>query len=158
MSSLAAIRPDEWNLPLFIHVLGALATIGTLALAATLLFAALREGTTARLSLALRAITLGVIPSWIVLRFSAEWIADKEGYSDLSSPPSWIDVGYIAGDAGLLLIIISSLLGYFSLRRARAAEGEGGRPSGMVRGAALLLSLLLLVNLVALWAMTTKPA
>ena len=29
----AAIRPDEWDVPLFLHVLGALALIGTLALA-----------------------------------------------------------------------------------------------------------------------------
>ena len=28
MTTLAAIRPDEWNLPLFVHVLGAIVLVG----------------------------------------------------------------------------------------------------------------------------------
>jgi hypothetical protein len=157
MSTFAAIRPDEWNLPLFLHVLGALAVIGTLALAVVLLLAAWRSGSTASLGTALRAITLGVFPSWIVLRFSAEWIADKEGYSDMDSPPAWIDIGYIGGDVGLLLIIIASVLGYLGLRRARREGSEAPRSVGTVRAAAVVLAILLVVDLVALWAMTTKP-
>jgi hypothetical protein len=157
MSALAAIRPDEWNLPLFLHVLGALAVIGTLALAVVLLLAAWRSGSTVSLGTALRTITLGVFPSWIVLRFSAEWIADKEGYSDMDSPPAWIDIGYIGGDAGLLLIIIASVLGYLGLRRARREGAETPRSVGTVRAAAVVLAILLVVDLVALWAMTTKP-
>jgi hypothetical protein len=158
MSGLAAIRPDEWNLPLFLHVLGALAVIGTLALAVVLLLAAWRSGSVASLSTALRTIALGVFPSWIVLRFSAEWIADKEGYSDMDSPPAWIDIGYIGGDAGLLLIIVASVLGYLGLRRARREGAEAPqRGAGTVRAAAVVLAILLVVDLVALWAMTTKP-
>ena len=53
MIGLAAIRPDEWDVPLFLHVLGALALIGTLALATTFLFAAARDGSAANLRLAL---------------------------------------------------------------------------------------------------------
>ena len=155
MTLLALVRPDSWNFPLLLHIGGAMILVGGVLTAASALVVA--RGDVALLRLGYRALLIVGLPGYIVMRASAEWIADKEGYSDLSSPPSWIDVGYIAGDAGLLLIIISSLLGYFSLRRARAAEGEGGRPSGMVRAAATLLSLLLLVNLVALWAMTTKP-
>jgi hypothetical protein len=150
----AAIRPDAWNFPLFLHVLGALTLIGTLTLTAVFLFSALRGNSEGSLRLAVRSLTLGVIPAWVVLRFSAEWIASKEGYSDLDKPPAWIDIGYLAGDAGFLLIVISSLLGWSALRKERS----GGGPRVSVRVAAGLISLLLLLNLLALWAMTTKPS
>ena len=67
-----------------------------------------------------------MLPAWVVLRVSAEWIADKEGWNDVDDPPDWIGIGYIAGDAGLLLIVVSGLLGWFALRRAR---GDGDRPA-----------------------------
>ena len=161
MIGLAAIRPDEWDVPLFLHVLGALALIGTLALATTFLFAAARDGSAASLRLALRSLTLGVIPAYLVLRVGAEWIADKEGYADLDDPPSWIGIGYMAADLGFLLIVISSLLGWFTYRRVRPAEDgteSAPHPAKAVRVASILIALVLVLNLVALWAMTTKPS
>ena len=153
MSVIATIRPHDWEFPLFLHVLGALALIGALTLTVALLFSVWRGGSAAGVRLALRSLTLGVIPAWLVLRVSAEWIADKEGYADLDDPPDWIGFGYLAGDAGFLLILISTLLAWLATRKVRAE----GTPTGTVRAAALLISLLLLLNLVALWAMTTKP-
>ncbi len=157
MTALAAIRPGEWDAPLFLHVLGALALIGTLALAATFLFAAARDGSAANLRLAVRTLTLGVIPSWIVLRVAAEWIADKEGFADLDEPPTWINIGYIASELGFLLVLVSSLLGWITLRRVRASESADGQSSKAVRVASVLIALVIVLNLVALWAMTTKP-
>jgi hypothetical protein len=158
MIGLAAIRPGEWDASLFLHVFGALTLIGTLALAATFLFAAARDGSAGSLRLALRSLTLGVIPAYLVLRVGAELIADKEGYNDLDKPPSWIDIGYIAADLGFLLIIISSLLGWFTYRRVRKAGDEAeAQPSKAIRAASILIALVLVLNLVALWAMTTKP-
>ena len=103
----------------------------------------------------LRSLTLGVIPSWLFLRVGAEWLADKEGYADLDKPPAWINIGYIVGDLSFLLIVITSLLGWFTLRRTRA--GDTAEPSQAARTASVLIALLLVLNLVALWAMTTKP-
>ena len=155
MSCLAAIRPDEWNLPLFLHVLGALTLIGALTLAAVFLFSASRHGAEGSLRLAVRTLLIAVLPSWVLMRASAQWIADEEGFADLDEPPAWIDIGYMVGEGGLLLILISSLLGWLALRRQRA----GGTGSGTsVRVAAVVISLLLVLNLVALWAMTTKPS
>lgn len=154
MSWLAAIRPDEWGLPLFLHVLGALTLIGALALTAAFLIPAWRSGSAASLRLALRALTLGVLPAWIVLRGSAEWIASKEGLNELDDPPGWLEIGYIASDIGFLLIVIASLTAWFALHRARAGDGAPG-PS--VRVAAVIIGLLLVLNLIALYAMTTKP-
>ena len=160
MIGLATIRPGEWDVPLFLHVLGALVLIGALALAATFLFAAARDGSPANLRLALRTLTLGVIPAYIVLRVGAEWIADKEGFADLDDPPDWIDIGYMAADLSFLLIVISSLLGWFTYRRTRTAGDATAamQPSKAVRAASILIALVLVLNLVALWAMTTKPS
>jgi hypothetical protein len=154
IATIAAIRPNEWELPLFIHVLGALALIGAFTLTAIYLFSCWRSGSEATLRLALRSLTLGVIPSWIVLRGSSEWIADKEGYADLDDPPEWINIGYMVADTGFLLILISTLLGWLALRKVRAG-GDG--PVLTARIAAVLIALLLVMNVVAIWAMTTKP-
>ena len=156
MSVAGTIRPGEWDVPLFLHVLGALALLGTLALTVTFLLAAARDGSAARLRLALRSLTLGVIPSWIVLRIGAEWIGSKEGIADLEETPTWLGLGYMASDIGFLLIVVSGLLGWRTLRRARADDAEAA-PSKAVRVASILIALALLLNLVALWAMTTKP-
>ena len=154
MSYVAAIRPDEWGLPVFLHILGALTLIGALALSVAFLLAAWRGASRESLRLALRTLTLGVIPAWVVLRVSAEWIADKEGINDIDEPPSWVEIGYIVGDAGfLLLIVVSSLLAWFAYRRS-----DAGASSATVRVATVLIGLLIVLNLVALWAMTTKPA
>ncbi|MFN8632149.1 MAG: hypothetical protein U0838_18065 [Chloroflexota bacterium] len=154
MSAVAAIRPDQWDLPLFLHVLGALTLVGALALCTVLLTAAWRQGSPEGLGQALRALTLGALPAWIVLRVSAEWIFEKEGYNDVEKTPTWLGIGYMVSDVGFLLIVVAGLLGWFALRRARA---DGTRPSGSVRVAAILVALLVALNVVALWAMTTKP-
>lgn len=154
MSALAVIRPDSWNLPLFVHVFGALVLIGALALSCALLLSAARGDSRTTLRNAVRSLLFGVIPAWIVLRGSAEWIADEEGFR-VDDPPGWIDVGYGVSNLGLLLILVSILLGWLALRRRRADE-QG--PALTTRVAVALVGLLVVANLVALWAMTTKPA
>ena len=159
MSTLGTIRPGEWDLPLFFHILGALVLIGTLTLTATFLFAAARDGSAPNLRLALRTLTIGVIPAWIILRIGAEWLFAEEGLNDLDEVPGWIGLGYMASDLGFLLIVVSGLLGWRTLRRARAADGEAAAtPSRAVRVASILIAVVLVLNLVALWAMTTKPS
>jgi hypothetical protein len=59
----------------------------------------------------------------------------------------------MVGDGGFLLILLSALFGWLALRKVRA----DGTPTATVRAAAILIALLLVLNLVALWAMTTKP-
>lgn len=153
MSGLAAIRPDEWNLALFLHLLGGMVMIGGAVLAAAALFGASRSGNVAAVRLGYRSLLLGVIPAWIAMRVGAEWIADKEGLN-IDDPPSWIEIGYITSEPTLLLLIVATVLSGRYVRRAGSAEtGEGARP----RIAAVLVSLALAAYLVAIWAMTTKP-
>jgi uncharacterized membrane protein len=148
----APIRPDAWNFPLLLHVLGAMLLVGTLVLAASALFLAWRDGNAALVRLGYRSLLLGVLPAWIVMRIAAEWIASKEDLTN--SNASWIGIGFTTADGGLLLILISILLAGLAARRARRAESSGG---GLGRASTVLVSVLLIAYLVTIWAMTTKP-
>jgi hypothetical protein len=151
---LAAIRPDAWDFPLLLHVLGAMLLVGVLVLAASALIVARRDGDAALVRLGYRSLLIGALPAWIVMRGAAEWIADKEGLTG-DEVPSWVDIGYQIADPGLLLLVASTVLAGLALRRADRAEGSVGE--GFRRASAVIVSVLLIAYLVAVWAMTTKP-
>jgi hypothetical protein len=99
---VAAIRPDAWNLPLFLHVLGAMLTFGAVGAVALLSFAA--RGRVPEQGLLLRRWALwtgllGVVPAFVLMRVAAQWIADKE-YPGNAKTPGWLDVGFIVTGAG----------------------------------------------------------
>ena len=154
MIELAAIRPDEWELPLFVHVLGAFTLVGTLALAASYLFAARRDGSLALTRLGYRALLLGALPAFIVTRVAAQWIASEEDVAD--SDAAWVTVGYLSTDVGLLALLGATLAAGLAVRRARRAglDGTSGRGPAI---AAWLTALLIAVYLVVIWTMATKP-
>jgi hypothetical protein len=147
--TVAGIRPDSWNFPLLLHVLGAMVFVALLAVLLVVLAAALRGDRVAALRWAFKLLLFGSIPSYIVMRGSAEWILDKEGWPD---DLTWISIGYMVTDAGLLFLIAMTILTGVGARRAE--QGGGG---GMVRWASALAGLLLVGYAVALWAMTAKP-
>jgi hypothetical protein len=151
--SYAAIRPDDWNFALLLHVLGAMVVVALLAVAAVVLIVALRGDDRApALRFAFRTLLIGAIPVYLVMRGSAEWIASKEHLED--SDASWIGIGYSVGDGGLLLLIVMTILAGLAVRSAR----RGGEPRGLVRWSTGLAVLLIAAYAVALWAMATKPA
>jgi hypothetical protein len=161
MTVLGAIRPDDWNLPLFLHVLGAMVLVGSLVLVAVSLSSArvgdsgaARVGDSAgALRLGYRSLLLGVIPSWIVMRVSAQWIASKEGL-DEGDVPGWVDIGFMTSEPTLLLLIAATVCAGIAARRAR----DGGRGFGGLNTAALVLvAISLLAYVFAIWAMSTKP-
>jgi hypothetical protein len=156
MTVLAAIRPDDFNLPLFLHVLGAMALVGALVLALVSLASARGAEPAAGLRLAYRSLLLGAIPAWIVMRAGAQWIASKEGFDDPDvEVPSWIDIGFMTSEPTLLLLIAATVCSGMAARRAR----EGGRSIGGLNTAALvLLGITLIAYVVAIWAMSTKPS
>jgi hypothetical protein len=145
----AIVRPDSWNLPLFVHVAGAMAMVGALVIVMALGGAALRrgDGTVALTQLAYRGLLIGVLPAYIVMRGGAEWIGSEAEWGE----PTWIGIGYSTADGGLLLTIIATVLAWRASKR-----GEAG-PGGMGRAVVFLAGFLLLAYLVAIWAMTTKP-
>jgi uncharacterized membrane protein len=66
---LAVIRPDSWNLPLFLHVLGATVLFGATATVAIVGFAG-RARTQHAAMLArvgFRTFLVGIVPGWILM-------------------------------------------------------------------------------------------
>jgi hypothetical protein len=154
VTTLASItRPDSWDLPLFVHILGAMLLVGALTLSAVSLIAAWRSGSGPLTKLGFMSLFYGAIPGYIAMRGGAQWIANKEHLED--SDVSWIGIGFGVSDMGFLLLIISLVIGGIVVRRIN--RGGGGAPSISVRIATGLVSLFLIACLVAVWAMTTKP-
>jgi hypothetical protein len=153
MSVIAAIRPDSWNFPLFVHVLGAMILVGgTLTGASTLAFA---RNDPRFLRLGYWTLLIVALPSYIVMRIGAEWISDKEGWNDLPEgvdDPAWLGIGFIVADLGALVLLLSLVLGGIGVYRLRSGNGS------TLLKIAMVLSVLLLAGLiVAAWAMSAKP-
>jgi hypothetical protein len=151
MSALATIRPDSWNFPLFLHVLGAMILVGaTLTGASTLAFA---RGDARMLRLGYWSLLAVGLPGYILMRIGAEWTASKEGFNDQGvSAPTWLDTGYFIADAGLLVFLIALIVGGIGVYRLRT-----GRGAGLLTGTMVLSLLLLAAFIVAIWAMSGKP-
>jgi hypothetical protein len=148
---LAAIRPDSWNLPLLLHVAGAMLLVAVLVTVAALLLASRRDGGAPLARLGFRVLLWAGIPSFLMMRVGAEWVASEE---DVSDDSAWIGIGYITSDLGLLLFIVTAVLAGIGARRL--TRGAGGERATSV--AAWLTLLVFAGYLVAIWAMTTKPA
>jgi len=155
MSVLAAIRPDDWNFPLLLHVLGAMLLVGGLLAAVTSLWLGWRGDALTLPRLGFRSLLLVAFPAWWLMRIAAEWTASKEGFSGEEEGPAWLGIGYITAEGGGLLILISIILTGLGVRRMRQAEPP--RASVLVRIGTVLVTIVLAAYVVAVWAMTTKP-
>jgi hypothetical protein len=151
MSVVAALRPDDWNFPLFVHVLGAMVLVGGLTAGASVL-AARRD--VRILQLGYWSLLLVALPGWIVMRIGAQWIASKEGLDDLPQDvePTWLSLGGAIGDIGGLILLLSIVVGGIGVYRLRQGKG-----SGLLTATLIVAVLLLAAYLVAAWAMTGKP-
>lgn len=152
---LAAIRPDNWNLPLLLHVLGAMLLVGSLVAAVGALVLAWRRDTGDWLlrRLGFRVLLFATIPAYFLMRIPAQWIYNKENLDDADPEPAWIAFGYIPADLGLPLLVIGIVLAGLSVRSAR--KGGGGQT--LARIATVLGAIMLVAYIVSIWAMTAKP-
>jgi hypothetical protein len=151
--SLATVRPDSWNFPLFLHAAGAMVLVGVLVVVAWALVKAWRGDSAGFTRLAFRTLLYVGIPSFLVMRVGAQWIASKENLEDADL--AWIGIGFGASDFGLLLLIAGTITAGLG---ARKLGREAGATSGNGRVAAVLTIIPLVLYLVAIWAMTAKPA
>jgi hypothetical protein len=145
----AAIRPDDWDLPLFLHVLGAMLLVGGLMTGGTAL--AIARGQARLLRVGYLSLLALALPGWILMRGAAEWIYDKEGFTG-DDDPAWLDIGFITAEGGGVLLLLALILGGVGVRRA----GRGGG-SGLMTASAILALVALVAYLVAVWAMGAKP-
>ena len=155
---LAVIRPDSWNFPLLLHVFGAMILVGGLITAFSALVVGWKRGGPADAlgfgRLGFRGLLYAALPGWFLMRFAGEWIASREGWGDVDEEPAWLGVGYITGDAGVLLLLISLILAGLGVRSLRKS---GASSSTLIRVATVLVGLVLIAYLVAMWAMSAKP-
>jgi hypothetical protein len=143
---VAAIRPDDWNFPLFLHVLSAMVLFGAVVLAAL----SVGGNSQAGLRLGFRSLLIGAIPAWIAMRLSAQWIADKEGLLDEDvETPAWVDIGFMTSEGSLLFLIAGTVCAGIAARR--------GRGGGLRTATVVLVGITIVAYLVAVWAMSTKP-
>jgi hypothetical protein len=152
MTVLAALRPSDWEFPLFVHVLGAMILVGGLLTGASVL--AFARGEARSLRLGYWSLLAVALPGWIIMRIGADWIYDEEGWDDLpeDDEPGWLGIGYLTADLGGLILLISLVLGGIGVFRLR--EGKG---SGWLRATLLLALILLAAYIVTVWAMSGKP-
>jgi hypothetical protein len=147
MSLLATIRPSDLDLPLFVHVLGAMVLVGAAATGVRVAFAAgaAQAATSWTRRLAFRTLLLAALPAFVVMRFGAEWIRIREiGDADVS----WVTFGYTTADGGAVLLIAGIVLAWLAARR--------GRP-GLAKAAAIVVGIAVIAWIVTAWVMAAKP-
>jgi hypothetical protein len=146
VSLIAAVRPDEWNFPLFIHVLSAMALFGAVVLAVV----SVAGNSNAGLRLGFRTLLIAAIPAWIAMRLTAQWIASEENLLDEDvETPAWVDIGFITSEGSLVVLIAATVCAGIAARR--------GRGGGLRTATVVLVGITIVAYLVAIWAMSTKP-
>ena len=152
MSVIAAVRPDSWNFPLFVHIVGATILVGGLLTSGSALVFA--KGDTKMLRLGYWSLLAVSLPGYVIMRIGAEWIYAKENWDDVPDNliPDWLEIGYIVADVGALLLLIALIVGGIGMYRMR--EGKG---AGLFKVTMVLAFIVLAAYVVAAWAMAGKP-
>ena len=149
MTWLAAIRPDEWNLPLFVHVFGAIVLVGGMLTAASAL--AFARGNTSMLRTGYFSLLAVALPGWIVMRVGAQWIYEEESFEG-GEEPTWMAIGWATADPGGVLLLAGLITGGIGVRRL----GTGGG-AGLLKATLVISVILLAAYIVSIWAMSAKP-
>ena len=139
----AVIRPGEWELPLFVHVGGAMLLVGSLVAVLAIALAARRGSADSdRLTrVAARVLLLGVLPAWLVMRIGAQWVEAEADWGDTG----WIGLGYATSEGGLVLIVAATVVTWRETRRNDAASTRAWT------AVVALASVLLLAYAVTVW-------
>jgi hypothetical protein len=153
---VAAIRADDVNFPLFMHVLGAMLLVGVLLGSSVALMLSWRRAdggeATAFARYGLWTLALGGIPAYLVMRIGAQWTVSRERLSDASF--TWLDIGYLTADLGGLVLLVGLVLAGVGLRRL---PSDGSAPGALPRIVGAIAVVLLAAYVVTVWAMATKP-
>ena len=152
---VALVRDDSFNHPLLLHVAGAMVMVGALVVAAAALLQAARLGPGAGAGLSrfgFRALLYGAIPSFILMRVGAQWVASEAGVAD--SDAAWIALGYASTEGGLLFLIAATVTAGMTARRFAGGDSR----TGLGKVAPVLTLLLVAVYVVVVWAMAAKPS
>lgn len=151
MTVLASIRPDDVNVALLVHVVGAMTLVGALVTAATASIVGWRDETATLLRLSWKTLLFVAVPAFIAMRVGGEWTYVEENLDD-APDLVWVGIGFITSDLGALLLLLALVLGGIGLRRTRSGGGVG-----LLRASGVIAAFLVLIYIVAIWAMGAKP-
>lgn len=133
--------------PLFLHVLGAMTTVGGILTVVVLSYVAWSRPDAAFLRRATFVALVATIPFYVLLRVFAEVMYSDEKDAFAGNDPTWVGIGYITSDLGILLLLITIGLGFWWKRSAKPIAG---------RLVAVLSTVILLLLTVAMLAMSGK--
>jgi hypothetical protein len=152
LSLIAAVRPDDWNFPLFVHIVGATVLVGGVLTTGSALFFA--KGDPKMLRLGYWSLLAVALPGYIIMRIGAQWIYSKENWDDVPDDliPAWLDIGFLVADGGALVLLVALVVGGIGVYRLREGKGEG-----LLKVTMVLSFVLLVAYVIAAWAMAGKP-
>lgn len=134
-------------LPLFLHVLGAMTLVGALLAVVLVSWVAWRRPDIGVLRRTAWTGLLAVaLPAYVVMRLAGQWIYSKEGFSG-DDDPTWVGIGFMVGDLGLLLLLVTIGFAFWWRRSAKPLAG---------RIVAVLSSVYLVLLAIAWLAMSGK--
>jgi hypothetical protein len=151
---LAAIRPDEQDFALLLHLVGATVVFGALLASATSIL--LARGDTRLLRLGYFSLLLVGLPGLILMRLAGQWLYNLQHWDDLPDQfdqPAWLGIGFVVADWGGILFLVSLALGGIGVYRLR----QGKNATTLLNATVLISLVLILAYVVAVWAMTGKP-
>jgi len=138
----------------FVHVLGAMLLVSALVLAVAAGLLSRRGDARFFSRLAFRSLLLAGLPGWLLMRIGAQWVYSEGGFGDRPEDPSWIGIGFMTSEAGLVVLIAATVLAGLGARRLGRGQSEAG---GLRAASSGLVGLLLAAYLVTIWAMTVQP-
>ncbi len=149
--TVALLRPHSWDLPLFLHVLGATLLFGGMLTVTILALTAWRRRDWAPVltQLVFRALLTAVVPSFVLMRIAAQWTLDREQHTiSKLGDQTWVGLGFAISDSGIAVVVVLAVLAFLSARR------QGGR---MTIAVAVIAPLYTIALGVAWFAMSAKP-
>ena len=150
-SVLAAVRPDSWNFPLFVHVLGAMILVG-----GTLTAASARASpaeTSARFALGYWSLLAVVASRLHPDADRSQWIYSKEGLDDAPIEDS---LDQASGSPSPTPALCCSSSRWSSVASASAGS-VAASGTGLLKATMVISIVLLAAYVVAIWAMSAKP-
>ena len=150
----AVDRANDLDLALIVHVLGAMILVGGLVTAAAMSVIGWRDEGSDLRRRSHRTLLAVALPAGSSCASAPQWAYSEAGWDDVADDqePAWIGIGYITAEAGGLLLLIALILGGIGMRRER--KGGGGT---LLRISGVIAAVLVLVYVIAVWAMGGKP-
>ena len=110
-------------LPLFLHILGAMVLVGAMLTVLLLTVTAWRRPLALLSKSTFRTLLIVAIPAWLLMRACGQWMYSEEGWSG-HNDPTWLGIGYLVGDFGLLILLITTGVAFWWNRSNKAVAGR----------------------------------